>query len=261
VDIPALRPLEDYIDWPALRELKDEHLKLQRRLNETQAELGHLRAGMEAARQEDRLALAKALREGKKDPGSKAVSKLEAEIAKKAREVEGLEGALAQVLTDASLMVQAEAPAMVGDLNGVVGELDIEQRELLGRLASIRGRREAARRFYEWIERLDPEPINENLPAQPNTISITGIDTLSGRQPGEQTIAEVLAFLRAEAADAAELAEYRRQHEDLPAELLVINGVGSQPGSFKKFVFGGKGERKGESKGETQGDALGDIEQ
>ena len=86
--------------WKEFEEAAEAYRKLVREKKATSTRLRTLVGKRERAINEDRIALAKAIREGKSDPGDKAVEQVEKEIAACNRRLEALEHALDEAETD-----------------------------------------------------------------------------------------------------------------------------------------------------------------
>ena len=169
----------------------DEVRRLEAERHKAVAERGRLERARNGAVEADRLDHAKAIREGKPDPGPKAVEKADKAIIAARRREEALGTATGQARAELAEVVKAERSELER-----VAEENVEQaRErfrsaLEGLVAEQRGLSEALG-FSGWLAAF-PETIY--APAK-HTPAVRGIATLSGDPPRFEQVAEALACL------------------------------------------------------------------
>ena len=169
----------------------DEVRRLEAERHKATAERGRLERARNGAVEADRLDHAKAIREGKPDPGPKAVEKADKAIVVAHRREEALATAAGQGRAELAEVIRAERSELER-----VAEENVEQaRErfrsaLEGLVAEQRGLSESLG-FSGWLAGF-PETIY--APAK-HTPAVRGIATLSGDPPRFEQVAEALACL------------------------------------------------------------------
>ena len=94
--------------WPEVQPLAKEYRKLVGDRRAAQQQLGQLEDAHVRAVESDKVAYAQALREGKPDPGNKAVEKLNKERANTRRTIESLEVAILEVEAELEDAIEAQ---------------------------------------------------------------------------------------------------------------------------------------------------------
>ena len=169
----------------------DEVRRLEGERRKAVAERGRLERARNGAVETDRLDHAKAIREGKPDPGPKAVEKADKAIVVAHRREEALGTACGQARAELAEVIKAERSELER-----VAEENVEQaRErfrsaLEGLVAEQRALSESLG-FAAWLAGF-PETIY--APAK-HTPAVRGIATLSGDPPRFEQVAEALACL------------------------------------------------------------------
>lgn len=120
--------------WDELKEPIAEYRKLVSDRHLAHTRLGKLENDRARAVERDRLALAKALREGGDDPGDKAVEKIDTDMANTRRMIEALEIAIEEAEQDLIGVVDDHKSAWLDDVDA---ELDTDAQEYLAAVAQV----------------------------------------------------------------------------------------------------------------------------
>jgi ribosomal 50S subunit-associated protein YjgA (DUF615 family) len=108
--------------WDELKGPVKEYRKLVSDRHMALTRLGKLEADRRRAVERDRQALARALRDGKPDPGDKSVEKIDTDMANTRRTVEALEIAIAEAEVDLIGVVDEHKDGWVGDVDERIEE-------------------------------------------------------------------------------------------------------------------------------------------
>lgn len=174
-------------DWPALKAAVADMDRLAGDLDRTVAKIRELHDAQRDAEAKDRQAFAAAIKEGKKDPGTKHADKLAAEIHNAARRREALKVAI----TEQAAAITATIDQHRNEWRSEVEErlpasqdrLEAAVREVENARAEIQGLRSLADWLQEPTKPYSPQAAAKNT----NTVIRGGIN----RQSGEPTLASI----------------------------------------------------------------------
>jgi hypothetical protein len=145
--------------WKELEEAVDAYEKLKRERKVTNSRLAGLTREREKAIEADRRALAKAIKEGKRDPGNKAIERIEKEIQACNRRLEALEEALDDAEGDLIAVVDEHREAWVEEAEAAHLEAREAYAEAVEELSL--SRTVLAERFslYSWVKHFPDEEL------------------------------------------------------------------------------------------------------
>lgn len=143
--------------WKELEEAVDAYEKLKQERKVTGARLGELTRKREQAIEADRRALAKAIREGKRDPGGKAVEQIEKEIKACNRRLEALEEALDDAESDLAAVVEEHRKEWSEEAEAEFLEAREEYAAAVEALNEARAVFAERRQLLAWVRRFPDE--------------------------------------------------------------------------------------------------------
>lgn len=138
--------------WPEIQPLVAEYRKLLGDRRASQQQLGRLEDDYLRAVESDKVALAQALRDGKPDPGSKAVEKLDKERANTRRTIESLEIAILDVEAELDQAIEEQKAGQAERVEDEISEACEEYAAAIDALETARQtlvESVAMRRFLE----------------------------------------------------------------------------------------------------------------
>ena len=179
-------------DWPELQERVDEHQRLVRERKVTGTRIDVLIQEREKAAHADREALAQAIRDGKKEPSTSAVEKVEKEIAACNRRLEALDVALGHAEDDLIGCLDQHRDDWTDEARQVLDKARAAYAEHVEALATIR--KNVSERFslVYWLH---------NFPDNDHTYRVrpSHVPGLTAPHGGPYTFEEVLNALRTDA--------------------------------------------------------------
>jgi len=124
---------------------------LERRLRAEEQTLQRAGHELEAARAEDRTALAQALVDGEKDPGTKATDKAQAKLETASRMAEALDEALRDARRELVDVIAAETPRLLQEAEQRLEQQRTAYADALDALATAHGELQAAAGTLGWL--------------------------------------------------------------------------------------------------------------
>jgi hypothetical protein len=222
-----------------IKQIEDKRTELnqnrrERRMAEVQ--LRQLEASVEQARMQDTQAAVRARRENRKDPGPRHENKLRAQIEKLTREVSVLEGLGAELEAEARDLMRDHAQQITEALRANLGRINEAQLGALSQLENARSQRQELLRTLGHVDAFVPvEAVEDQGPGRDYT-ELGGIHgTKSIRQMDDHDVMRVLAQLRAEAGDVAELETMAAQEQ--PVVDIYFPGASGLPKPAGRIAF------------------------
>lgn len=181
-------------DWPVLKAAVADMDRLAGDLEQTVAKIRELHDSQRDAEASDRQAFAAAIKEGKKDPGTKNADKLAADIRNAERRREALKVAIteqAAAITATIDEYRSEWRSEVSDrLPAAQDRLEAAVREVEAARAEIQGLRGLA----DWLQE-PAKPYSPQAAAKNTNVIVQGVVNRRGQEP-------TLASIREEARSA-----------------------------------------------------------
>jgi hypothetical protein len=197
--------------WPELKKVAEQYEKLARERRVTGTRLGGLEGERTRAIEQDRIALAKAIKDGKDDPGSKRVEKIEKEIAACKRRLEALEEALDMASGDLIATVDEHREEWSEEAQSELEAVQSVYAEAVEALASAREEVSAQYALFRWVRMFPDEP----------TYRIRGsfLTTLRAQHGDPYFFSQVVDSLREDA---------QVKYDPKPSDLRDPHGAASQ---------------------------------
>jgi len=201
LNLPNLAELELEHDWPDVATLIGEYQRLQAEHHKAAATLDELLAARPAAIERDRESYAKAIRDGKDDPGEAALGKLSTKITAAHRRAEAIAVATRAVAADIAALVDRRRSELLRDADRAVAEDYGTLRDAVAAWEAARARLYARKALRSWVQGFPRQ--SKYVPA-----AAPGIRALIGPNGDSVTFEELAQALRvdAEPAPAAERA-------------------------------------------------------
>ena len=138
-------------EWPELQEAVDEYRKLQAARKAAAGELDKLTNDLGRAVQQDRAAHAAAIREGKPDPGGKAVEKIEKDIIACKRRYEALDVALEDAEIELLDVRDKNNERWLEEIDGSLGQVREEYEGAIDALVEKRLALARSQSLRRWV--------------------------------------------------------------------------------------------------------------
>lgn len=182
-------------EWPVLQEASNAYTTLLKERRVTSSRLGKLKSDRARAVEADRIALGKAIKEGKPDPGDKHVEKIEKEIAACNRRLEALEYALDAAETDLIDVLDEHKGEWLAQVEESATEAQAKYAEATEALASASHAYSMAVALRNWVR---------NFPEEETTFRVREryLPRLKRVNGSAFYVGEVLAALREDATPA-----------------------------------------------------------
>jgi hypothetical protein len=186
----------------------------RRALRQAQAQLAQLEAQRELARAQDLTAAIHAKKANKPDPGTKNEDRLEKKITAAQREANVLQGLQVDLEQEAWEIMREHAHEITQTLSANLRRVNEAQLGAISQLENARSQRQQMLRTLEQVEGFAPvETVEDQGPGQ-DYVELGGIHhTGSVRQIDDHDIMKVMAQLKAEAGDDAELQSIAEQEQ------------------------------------------------
>lgn len=184
-------------DWPELQKVASDYETLRRERKVTNSRLRSLEREREKAVEADRLALAEAIRKGKKggDAGAKEADRIDREIAACNRRLEALEEALDMVENDVLLVVDEHREAWITETSALHDEARQEYAEAVERLSTARDSVSQRFALLYWLTHFP----SEEMGAVSYRVRGSYLPSLRASHGDPYTFAEVASALRGDA--------------------------------------------------------------
>ncbi len=192
--LPDLAELE--LDWPDIDTVIREYLRLTADHRTASTDLAALLESRPAAINEDRQTYAKAIRQGKNDPGEAALAKLNTKITASSRKVEALAVAVQAAAQDLADAVERRRIELVRDTDRAVLEDHAALSAAVAQWEVARGRLHAHRALRSWVRGFPTQ--TKYVPGM--TPPLAG---LTGRNGAPVSYAEIAQSLRQDAEPPA----------------------------------------------------------
>jgi hypothetical protein len=187
-------------DWPELVKVDAQIKRLGADYTATEAELSRLSQGRAAAQDADNAAYAKALRDGKPDPGREHVLELEAKLSGATRKRDALRVALQDLDTERRALIDKNREKWRAEVEEKLPDARQELREAVARMQAARAKLHQLQGVINWLG--EPEKPYEPSGPPRDTVHVIGAATTSSSVNPEVRVSDALTIIMAEAGDS-----------------------------------------------------------
>ena len=142
-----------------LRQPVEQYHRLVDEMQATGKQVRDLERRLPIAQAADRQALAAALRDGKKDPGTPEADKVKAEASEARRRFDGYQTAVSDARHDLEVAIIAARPDWSETIAGTVTAAQADYLAAVENLATAHQRMQTARSVARWLERFPHKPV------------------------------------------------------------------------------------------------------
>ena len=183
-------------EWPEMQKAKENYERLKAEQRAAQQRLGSLRRKREQAVEADRIALAKALKEGADEPTEAKVDQIDKELLARNRRLEALERALDDAEADVLAVVDEHRDEWLEEVSATVDAAYEKYAEAVEAFAAVTDSVYSAWALWRWVKFFPDEEMSYRVRAG----HVAGLMTPSG---DPYTTSQVLDALRQDAVRPA----------------------------------------------------------